>query len=152
MPRVVFNRRRWEPYALAAVVVALVATFVGGPLWLDHKLRREVDRFATPPAMRLVDRVTTGDFWCVITCAGKVTKLTFTSSAQAAPVTLCRVLRDHLAASGYRLGTPPIGTPAPDDVACFYWARAPRIRKHATVTALVKPSGDAVVVFSANNG
>jgi hypothetical protein len=148
----VFTWRRWEIYAVLAAVVAIVVVFIGGPVWLNFRLGREVDRFETPPGMQLAERHTVGDFFCVITCLGKSTELTFRTNSDAA--TACRVLLRHLRAHGYDPETPPLGVVVRDDNPCFYWTRAGRIRKKATMTATVLPHEQPAVVvrFDANNG
>ena len=144
--------RRWEIYALLAGVLGLVVLFIGAPIWLDLKLHRAVDAFGVPSTMRLTQRHTEGDFFCVITCLGKSTELTFTSSADA--TTACRILRRHLERHGYTPEPPPLSQPAPERNPCLYWAKARRIRKRATMTATVLPYEPTTIVvrFSANNG
>ncbi|MDP1794351.1 MAG: hypothetical protein Q8K63_09475 [Acidimicrobiales bacterium] len=150
----VFTWRRWEIYAVLIAFVGLTGNCVGGPLWLNFKFDREVDRFGTPQGMRVVERNNVeGDFLCVITCLGKSTVLTFTTDTDAP--TACRALRSHIRARGYTVvEPPPLGAAVPENSPCFYWTRAGRIRKNATLTATVLPyqPTTAVIRIDANNG
>ena len=151
--RRVFTWRRWEIYAVLLAVVGAAVLFIGAPLWLNFKFDREAHRFGTPAGMRLTDSTEVeGDFFCVITCLGKSTELRFTTDMDRPDA--CAVLRRHLRAHGYTPEPPPIGAAVPQDSSCFYWARAGRIRKNATITAAVLASEPttAVIRFNANNG